>query len=296
MSSARTGSRPRVPRPSASISSPIQRASSSPSQWPISRTFSPCGHVGPERLAEALLVGGDHPGGGGEDVRGRAVVLLEPDHLRAGEVALEAQDVADLGAAPAVDRLVVVADDGDVAVPGGEQPQPEVLRDVGVLVLVDQDVAEPALVALQHVRVAPGRSSRRAAGGRRSRRRSASSAAPGTRRRARSRGGRRRSPPTTAPARAAAPGSSSRRSGSPAAAAASASRRCCAASTIWRSSRSWSSVSRMVKFDFSPTSSACRRRILTDERVEGAEPGHALDDVADEAARPAPSSRAPPCW
>ena len=33
---------PRVPCPSASSSSPTQRASSSPSQCPISRTFSPC--------------------------------------------------------------------------------------------------------------------------------------------------------------------------------------------------------------------------------------------------------------
>ena len=74
------------------------------------------GDVGPERLAEAALVGGDDAGGGGEDVRGRAVVLLEADDLRAGEVLLEAQDVADLGAAPAVDRLVVVADAADVAV------------------------------------------------------------------------------------------------------------------------------------------------------------------------------------
>ena len=41
MPSGRMGSRPRVPWPSASISSPIQRASSSPSQWPMSRTFSP---------------------------------------------------------------------------------------------------------------------------------------------------------------------------------------------------------------------------------------------------------------
>ena len=72
------------------------------------------GDVGPERLAEAALVGGDDAGGGGEDVRGRAVVLLEADHLGAGEVLLEAQDVADLGAAPAVDRLVVVADAADV--------------------------------------------------------------------------------------------------------------------------------------------------------------------------------------
>ena len=110
--------------------------------------------VGPEGLAEAMLVRRDHGACRGEDVRGRAVVLLEADDDGAGEVLLEAQDVADLGAAPAVDRLVVVADDAEVAVGGGEQAQPEVLRDVGVLVLVDEDVAEPALVLRQHVGVA----------------------------------------------------------------------------------------------------------------------------------------------
>src|SRR6185295_17520304 len=50
----------------------------------------------------------------GEDVAGGAIVALEPDHLGAGEVLLEAQDVVDLGAAPAVDRLVVVAYAADV--------------------------------------------------------------------------------------------------------------------------------------------------------------------------------------
>ena len=34
-----------------------------------------------------------------------------------------------------------------------EQPQPQILRDVGVLVLVDQDVPEALLVGLQHVGV-----------------------------------------------------------------------------------------------------------------------------------------------
>ena len=71
--------------------------------------------LGAQRLAEPALVVGDEPGGGGEDVAGRAVVALEPDHLGAGKIVLEAQDVVDLGAAPAVDRLVVVADAADVS-------------------------------------------------------------------------------------------------------------------------------------------------------------------------------------
>ena len=45
---------------------------------------------------------------------GRAIVAFEADDLGAGEVVFEAQDVVDLGAAPAVDRLVVVADATDV--------------------------------------------------------------------------------------------------------------------------------------------------------------------------------------
>ena len=86
---------------------------------------------------------------------GRAVVALEPDHVGAREILLEAQDVADLGAAPAVDRLVVVADAGDVPVLLGEQAQPEVLGDVGVLVLVDQDRAKAPLVVGEDLGLLP---------------------------------------------------------------------------------------------------------------------------------------------
>ena len=72
---------------------------------------------------------------------------------RAGEILVEAQDVVDLGAAPAVDRLVVVADAADVGRALGQQAQPQVLGDVGVLVLVDENELEAALVVGEHVRV-----------------------------------------------------------------------------------------------------------------------------------------------
>ena len=68
-----------------------------------------------------------------------------------GEVVLEVEDVADVGAAEAVDRLVVVADDAQVAVLLGEQLEPAVLGAVGVLVLVDEHVAEAAPVAVAHL-------------------------------------------------------------------------------------------------------------------------------------------------
>ena len=108
---------------------------------------------GPQRLAEPAAVVGDQAGGGGEDMRGRAVVALQADDPGAGEVALEAQDVADLGAAPRVDRLVVVADAAQVVMALRQRPQPQVLGDVGVLVLVDQNVAELALVLAGDLRM-----------------------------------------------------------------------------------------------------------------------------------------------
>ena len=62
-------------------------------------------------------------------------------------VALEIEDVAEVGAAPRVDRLVVVTDDGQVAVARREGAHPQVLGAVRVLVLVDVEVA-PAILVL----------------------------------------------------------------------------------------------------------------------------------------------------
>src|SRR3954447_19643077 len=70
--------------------------------------------LGAQRLAEPAFVMRDQVRGGAEDVRGRAVFALDPYHLGAGEFLLEAQNVVDLGTAPAVDRLVVIADAADV--------------------------------------------------------------------------------------------------------------------------------------------------------------------------------------
>ena len=107
--------------------------------------------VGEQGLAEAALVMGDQPRGDRQDMAARAVVALEADDLRAGKVRLEPQDVVDVGAAPAVDRLVVVADTAEIAAGLRQQPEPQILDGVGVLILVDQDVAEPALEAGEHV-------------------------------------------------------------------------------------------------------------------------------------------------
>jgi hypothetical protein len=45
----------------------------------------------------------------------RAVVLFEANGFGVGKMLFEIEDVADVGAAPLVDRLIFVADDGDVS-------------------------------------------------------------------------------------------------------------------------------------------------------------------------------------
>ena len=107
--------------------------------------------VGPKGFAQTPLVPGDHARGSGKDMRGGAVILFEPHHMRALEILFEPQDVAHLGAAPTIDRLVVVAHAADVLVGTRQKPQPQVLRHVCILIFVHKDVFEPALVLVQHI-------------------------------------------------------------------------------------------------------------------------------------------------
>ena len=121
--------------------------------------------LAPEPLGLAALVVADHRVGGVEDRLGGAVVLLEQDRGGVREVLLEVHDVADVGAAERVDRLVRVTDHhqlggldplaagaGLLHLVGAELVDEGVLRVVGVLVLVDEHVAEAAAVDLAHLR------------------------------------------------------------------------------------------------------------------------------------------------
>ena len=106
--------------------------------------------IRPQRLAETAGIVGDHRARRSEDMRGRPIILLQPHNLRAGKILLEAQDVVDLRSAPAIDRLVVIPHAANIIVPLRQQPQPQILRHVGVLILVHQDVAEPVVVVGEH--------------------------------------------------------------------------------------------------------------------------------------------------
>ncbi len=102
----------------------------------------------PQILALALRVARDDRGCCFQDDLRGAVVLLQANGLRFGKVFLELEDVADVRTAPAVDALVLVSNNANIVMIAGEKLHQLVLRTVGVLVLVDHDVAEAAVVTL----------------------------------------------------------------------------------------------------------------------------------------------------
>ena len=94
----------------------------------------------------AKLATGDQPVGEREDLRGAAVVLAQAHDARAGVSVREGRQVLAAGAGEAVDRLVGVADDAQVAAIAQPQAQQILLEPIRVLVLVD---AEPAVAPMR---------------------------------------------------------------------------------------------------------------------------------------------------
>jgi hypothetical protein len=209
-------------------------------------------------------------------VRGGAVILLEADHLGAGEVLLELEDVLHLRAAPRIDRLVVVADAADVLALLGEQAEPEILDAVGVLILVDHDVAEALLVSRA---LAIGLEDREHVEQQVAEIAGVERLQPlligGVERLALAVGIGSDSPASSRRGQALVlpivdqPGELAR--GPALLVEIGGETMSCL------SRRSWSSVSRMVKFDLQPDQLGMAAEHLGADRVEGAEPGHALD-------------------
>ena len=113
----------------------------------------PCPLLRPQLLALAALVVLDDGVGGVQDVLGGAVVLLQPDDPGALVLLLEGEDIFDGCSAEPVNGLVVVAHHADVLPLPRQGGRQEVLEVVGVLVFVDEDVAELVLPILPRLLV-----------------------------------------------------------------------------------------------------------------------------------------------
>ena len=88
-------------------------------------------------------------------MRGGAVVLFQLEQLGLRVVFFEVEDVLDVGAAKGVDALGIVSHHTDILMHGAQLLDDEVLGEVGVLVLVHQDVAEAVLVFVEQIGEVP---------------------------------------------------------------------------------------------------------------------------------------------
>ena len=114
--------------------------------------FAPA-YLGPQFLVALMEILLDDAGRRVEDDLRRAVVAIERDDSGVGVIFLEIEDVPDVRLAPAVDRLIVIADDEQVSMLLGEQMHQEILRIVGVLVFVHHYIAEHLLIFPEDIRV-----------------------------------------------------------------------------------------------------------------------------------------------
>ena len=101
--------------------------------------------VGPQFLRFALNVVRDHCVRSIKNHLCAAIVLRKYHGVDVGERPLKLQDVAIVGTAKCVNRLVGVANHTDVVVQATEQQHDFVLRQIGVLVLVNQHMLEAIL-------------------------------------------------------------------------------------------------------------------------------------------------------
>ena len=99
--------------------------------------------VGAQRLGEALRRERNDRVGGREDGAARTIVVLQRHHMRRRiERARKIQDVAHRRGAEGVDRLRIIADNGQAASIGSEREHDLALQSVGVLVFIDQQMIE----------------------------------------------------------------------------------------------------------------------------------------------------------
>ena len=97
--------------------------------------------LGGEGTLLATSIVGDQRIRARDDVAGRTEVLPERNRLRTGVMRLEIEDVPNVGPPPCVDGLVGITHDEEVAVTARDGVGDHELGVVGVLVLVDEDVA-----------------------------------------------------------------------------------------------------------------------------------------------------------
>ena len=89
--------------------------------------------------------------GGTYDHFAASVVLLKLERKSIRIIPLEIQDVPDIGPAESIDALGIISHHTDIFVPTGQHLHDEILRVIGILVLINQQVPEALLIPGKYV-------------------------------------------------------------------------------------------------------------------------------------------------
>ena len=99
----------------------------------------------------AFLISTDKRVGGIDYRRRGTVVTTQRNRLRLREIALESEDVLDIGVPPRIDGLIRIADDAEIGALTGNDPSQLVLRPIRVLPLIHHHMVIAALILGQDV-------------------------------------------------------------------------------------------------------------------------------------------------
>ena len=102
--------------------------------------FGPGAIAGPQGFPTTADVVLDDGVGRIENIRGAPIILLQLDDLDLGKMLLQVQQIGHLRSAPAVNALVIIADDAKVAMFLGERMDQFKLGGVGVLIFVHHHI------------------------------------------------------------------------------------------------------------------------------------------------------------
>ena len=106
----------------------------------------------PEFLFLSAAVVGNHLVGRVQNTLGGTVILLQFNHFRAWKRLLKVQNIHDVRAAEFIDRLIIVSHHADIPVFFRQELYKTKLHGIGILILINQDIAESFLIAFQHIR------------------------------------------------------------------------------------------------------------------------------------------------
>jgi len=107
--------------------------------------------IGPEILLLPAHIVDHNSGCSLENIPGGSVIPFQPDHRGVRIVLLELQNVAKSCATPSIYTLIIISDHTEIPVLGGQHGHQHVLRVIGVLIFIYQDVQKSLLVGLEDV-------------------------------------------------------------------------------------------------------------------------------------------------